>query len=391
MWRIEIAILVAMSICSYSLKSYAIQRKPQFFVEPSRSMGFEIPYGWQAQAGFGNSIADLSDGKGNQIRVISRAHSKGPNADNIKQLIAKLYSGARIRRQNALITLFDVDARGGLRGALIRLGTDACDVNILCISAKSDFAETFLVARELAANMRCDLAADPSLWDGDLQQVIARATFASLDGRAGCSGVSEELTRMALIAKQLGKLSDAKQLESIAHDLSLRAHMKGMQKNLSFFSLLMSASLALDEGDIDKAKKLMRRVEPFNASRSQLFLSLKVKIARLENDVAYAEQAFEQIKGDVCGRSGAMAAYELGRAIGAADSGRAIKLFEDSIEADPTFVPAYVALGQMLVDSGMPATAVSARMNARLSKAPKVPEVQSFKMRFATVEKSVHP
>ncbi len=401
---------LAAAICVFGLLQQADARKikRQMFFEPSRRMAFKIPHGWNAKPGLGNRIADLTnDGHG-------RMHIIADSVTNIKRLIATLHSGANVEdavkravgQKEALITFFDSDAGQGLKGAVIDIGDDGCDVYVVCADSHRDFAPTFLACRELVSNMRCDVEPDPGRWDENFRRVMTRSAFAYLDGRAGCAGVSEEPMRMAAIAKELGKLSDADELESIALGLSIGAETnealapdihKISKKTSEYFSGLLRAELALEHGDMDKAKEMIVKAES-QGQPSRLLLAIKIKTARLQNEIAHAEQAFKSFERDICGRSGAMAAYELGRAIETSDHIRARKLFERAIDADPTFIPAYISLGKALIKSGMPASLASVRIKALLSQAPAVARVKDFRRRFemrevriATVEKNSHP
>lgn len=400
--------LLAVAICVFGFMPQADARKikRQMFIEPSLRMALSIPYGWSANPGLGNRIVDLINDSQGKMHVISSSIA------DVKRLIAELYSGARIEdtikqrlgNRDAFITFFDLFSEKNLKGAIIKINGGNCDVNILCTDVHKDFAPTFLACRELVSNMRCDLEADPERWDKDLKRVMRRGVFAYLDGRGGCAGVSEEPRRMAMIAREIGKLSDADKLESMALMLSMKAKtnkalLSDVPKSVSkFFSLLMRSQLALESGDVDKAKEMISKAESHNRLNSRLLLAIKIKLACRQKDVASAEQFFEVLEKDICGRSGSMAAYELGSAVETFDQERALSLFERAIDADPAFVPPYISLGKALLRSGMPASSAFARMKALLSRAPAVPWVEDFKRRFetraehiATVEKNSHP
>jgi tetratricopeptide (TPR) repeat protein len=400
---------ISLSMLALSGEAGAAPHKAKLFVDASRSLTFEIPRGWQAKEGIGEIVATLMDKDTGRISIFAPWRSDVPTGEGVVRILAELYSGARmgdiradqIGGKEARIMLFDFDGRERTSGVAIGLANNRCDVNIICADVPQKFASTFLACREIASHLRCDLEFDRSQWDEAFRSAISRGIFALMDGRAGCRGYRDEPARMAAIAKDLGRHEDAALLALIADSLSsgprakdtaqLDGIFKAYKETHDLFSKIMRADSYLEEGNISKARKVIDDIESAMPMDSHLLWALKVKIARIENDTASAEKAFDGLEGGICGRSGAMAAYELGRAEGTLKPDKSRGLFEKALAADPTFIPAYVFLGQALMMNGMTAKASYARLCAWLMRAPDVPEVRRLKAHIATVEMNSHP
>lgn len=156
---------------------------------------------------------------------------------------------------------------------------------------------------------------------------------------------------------------------------SAKREQEGARRRDPLFSRLALARLHLERGEPEKAEKVL----PSDVGTSRLILALKMWAARLKGDIGVVRELAEEFGDEFCGESGALAAHELGRAIRDEEPERALSLFEKSIAADPSLVPAYVSLGRLLLDLGEGTEEVKGRLTTLLSRAPATEEMRRLR------------
>lgn len=155
---------------------------------------------------------------------------------------------------------------------------------------------------------------------------------------------------------------------------SAKREQEGARRD-PFSSRLALARLHLEQGEPEKAE----RVLPSGVGASRMTIALKMWAARLKGDIGAVRELAEEFGDEFCGESGALAAHELGRAIRDEEPERALSLFEKSIAADPSLVPAYVSLGRLLLDLGEGTEEVKGRLGALLSRTPATEEMRRLR------------
>ncbi|MFA4874182.1 MAG: hypothetical protein WC956_05020 [bacterium] len=410
----------------------AASREKNIFVEPSRGISFKLPgNGWKASAGFGREIASISGPGQAMMRVVwsdpikSRAAQDAPSSAVMEQYPGSILKGIeQVKTAGRSETLVSFKTRDGLDGALIAVAAKNGVVGVFCADDDRAFVSTFLSCRQLASSISFDARSmDLASLNEAVRSVAARAEFALLDGRSGCPGIADEPRRMARIAAGEGDASSAQKLSRLADALeggkiprypggdgpaeiikarglaregrveSARQILTALaRKDDGLYAALELARISLDEGDSDGARRIISRVNSGRyggASSSHLLAALRIRLARLDGDSATAAKEFESMQREICGSSGALAAHELGLAISRQQPARAAALFEQAIEADRSYAPAYLSLGHSMLDSGAGVGEVRARLKRLLALVPDSAELRSLRARFMDMEPSI--
>jgi hypothetical protein len=343
--------------------------------------------------------------------------------------------------------VFTLGADAEKKGVAIRGGGKGCEYVAICEGEASEFAETFLGCRELVRSATCaeitgggchshasalgeiptpDFMDGLNILDGSGALSAAKASrislmkgmFALLDGRSSCPGVHEEVKRMSENLRRRGCVHQAATLDALGKLLSdpedasmLRRFAKGTSGNLKrlleaialeasgsvvsagqvyarlangsdgFFAALRLARLRMDEDDVDGAIEVLARTK--GKRESNLLAAPDLGLARAYSDRAAAAKIAASFDGEMCGESGALAAYEMGRIVAAEDPKAARRYFEMALDADSGLAPAYPALGRAMVSSGVSASRASELLLKWLTRAPPSREIVEMRGRLA--------
>ncbi len=428
LFAVILAFSVVLRAADACAKSSEAGRRDKF-VDPSREISFLPPAeGWKVKAGFGEEVASLAgQGRGAMRIKWEKAPSPAHAPLTPEQAVMNEFPGSHMLSSHVLdlndnsAAAARFESADGLDGIVILIHRDDGIVSVSCVDDARAFLSTFLACRDLASSITSEPAsADPSTLAAAVNSVEERARFAWLDGRAGCPGIADEPRRMAQIAAAAGDAASARELSMLstalkgkgsprdsgqgsfgavlkARAFASEGHRESAAEILrklaasddGFFAALDLARISLEDGNAEEAGRILLRAGSGrygDASASRLLTALRIWQARLDGDAAAAKTAFESVRSDLCGTSGAIAAYELGRALSRQDPARAAGLFEQAIEADRSHAPAYLSLGRALLDSGASAAEVKTWLERLLSRAPDSPEIAGLRRRFTNMD-----
>ena len=392
------------------------------FVDPASGLSLRVPRGWTHSPGFGETVAVLKDDSGSTVRVMSPFGGSKISDTEIRDYIRRTRPDASFRKGGkGRHAIFTVGGKVRRKGVAIRRPGDGCAFVAVCEGDESSFAQTFLGCRDV--NLY-EVPTPQGIGESKITEVagaaLMKGVYAFLDGRGSCPGVRDELARMSNImkGKGCGDLADAfdelsrlisrpddpsrlkrfarrtggnlKQLlEAIAlerggHNIAAVSIYEKLAKGSDgFFAGLRLARLRMDGDDVDGALKALARIKGGGAVGSNLMVALDLRLARIYGDRTSARGMFEGSGGEMCGESGALAAYEMGMMVGRGDPKWARRYFEVTIGADPGFVPAYPALGRALVEGGMSAGEASEILRRHLARAPTTRGIEEMRGRLA--------
>lgn len=411
------------------------------FVDPARGLSIPVPKGWTPSPGFGETIAVFKGDSDSSVRVMGPLGGGRISDSEIGGYIRMAHPDADFKKGGAgRHAIFTAGRDAKRKGVAIRGGSGGCAFVAVCEGDESNFAETFLGCRDVVRGAACDSGFSgecrssavglgeiptPQRIGGSKKAGVARAAlmkgvYALLDGRGSCRGVRDELASMSNIVRSRGcaemagafdelsrllsrpgdpsrlkrfahrtggnlkEILEAIALEGDGHGIAAaRIYERLAKGGDGFFAGLRLAKLRMDADDVDSALKALARIKGKGAVGSNLMVALELRLARIYGDQASAESVFGSFDGEMCGESGALAAYEMGLMVGRGDPKGALKYFEVAIGADPGFVPSYPALGRALVEGGMSAGGATEILRKQLNRAPGTREIEEMRGRLA--------
>ncbi len=345
-------------------------------VSLGRGISVDLPSGWIARPGFGRTFA-LFEGEGVSVRLLELGAAKG----------------------NGVVAVEPIDP--------------SCELSILCRDADGSLAKSYLVCRELADKIRCadsrkmrlcprggvtlkEIPTPSSLERLSSAPDVARGIFAILDGRSGCPGevdldsLAKRLGCRIALEGDLRSIFEAMSLEREGRDASAEEIYDGLARKYNgFFARLALARLRSDRGEVEAAIESMRGLGRDGALSSNMMTALDLRLARIYGDVEMARRLFLKMDGEICGLSGAIAAYEMGLLSARDDPDRAIEFFERAIAARPDYTAPYLSMAGALLDAGSTPAEASDRIVHLLEKAPSGPEIDAIAERFRKLARKV--
>lgn len=215
---------------------------------------------------------------------------------------------------------------------------------------------------------------------------------------------SSNLDLSSLVANEFGGavLKSAQQFELDKKNISyavfdFKSGIAGEKTGAMFLHKLPSVALTLTcsskkenfLGVFLECKNLITKmdVKSLNLEKKKIDLPsqsvvMKIWNARMDGDDILLKKLAEKYGDDFCGSSGAIAAYNIGLFYEKNNLQEAIKYFTKAIEADPSYVSAYLSLGRAYLNQGVNARVTKGRLNAIIARAPQTREIEELKKKL---------
>lgn len=320
-------------------------RAAEKFTDPVRNISFSVPTGkWEIAEGFGENIAVLKNSRGEKIGVDWIRGGDTPlTAGVLTGLAGAHFRGAKIISAGGSSISAEFAGPHGDRtykGEIKVLPADEGNLVISCTAPEENYPDFHFTCENFAAGTGQVKEYVPF---GEMaKRVSARASFAILDGRAGCPEIAYEAEKLGRVSRDLSDRETEKYFKELA------AVLRGEKRHdpskilgggeAGFFRKLALARLCLEDADADCALKHLKNSGP----RSKLSLALKIWAAGIRGDTKARREAEAEMDGEFCGESGAMALYHLG--LSESNSDAAAQRFLDAVEAAPSFRLPYIKL-----------------------------------------------
>lgn len=365
----------------------------QPLVDPMHGIVFTPPAGeWEVMRGFGDDIAAMNGKFDERIRMdwIS-TRSREEIMETMKKTIGRVAGGARVVSTSemdigafrAQVAAFETaGADNKLKVAVFYLPLSTGGVQVICSSAEKYYLKLFFDCVGLVEGIRIS----PVPHEKAESMMTERSMFAHFDGRDGCPGVSIDPEKLAAAAKKTGdrdfiEMLNAEKLEREGHLEKARLIYERVAReggNVGDFAKLMMVQMELGDGDAESAKKMLEKLK----TPSLLNSALKIWAMRMDGNSAFAEEEFQKMRDNFCGRAGAFAFHQAGLAIAGRDPAEAKRRFRAAIDAWPSHTPAYISLARQKLGDGQDAAAAVSEIKAMLARAPATAETERLMKRL---------